>query len=48
MDNSLKNLETDLKNAARNTDPDDKFEETMGEFSQGSKPCPGGGVVKIG
>ena len=35
MDNSLKNLETDLKNAARNSDPDDKFEEAMGHFSQG-------------
>jgi len=34
MDNSLKNLETDLKNAARNSDPDDKFEEAMGHFSQ--------------
>ncbi|XP_023337546.1 protein diaphanous isoform X3 [Eurytemora carolleeae] len=35
MDNSVKNLETDLKNASRgNTDPDDKFEETMGQFSK--------------
>ena len=33
MDNSIKNLETDLKNASRvSTDPDDKFEEAMGTF----------------
>jgi len=33
MDNSIKNLETDLKNASRvSTDPDDKFEEAMGAF----------------
>jgi len=33
MDNSIRNLETDLKNASRvSTDPDDKFEEAMGNF----------------
>ena len=36
MDNALKNLETDLKNAARSAcGPDDRFEEAMGQFSQG-------------
>ena len=34
MDNSIKNLETDLKNSSRtNQDPDDGFEEAMGTFS---------------
>ena len=34
MDNSIKNLETDLKNSSRtNQDPDDRFEEAMGTFS---------------
>ena len=38
MDNSIKNLEMDLKNNARNTtDPDDRFEEAMGQFSKGQK-----------
>ena len=36
MDNSIKNLEMDLQNAARGAlDPDDRFEESMGQFSKG-------------
>ena len=36
MDNSIKNLEMDLQNAARSsTDPDDMFAESMGQFSKG-------------
>ena len=39
MDNNIKNLETDLKNA-RNTDPDDRFEEAMGAFcSEARSQC---------
>jgi len=35
MDNSIKNLEMDLQNNARAaTDPDDKFAESMGQFSK--------------
>jgi len=35
MDNNIKNLETDLKNATRaNADPDDHFETAMGDFSK--------------
>jgi len=35
MDNSIKNLEMDLQNAARSsTDPDDMFAESMGQFSK--------------
>ena len=34
MDNSIRNLETDLKNSSRtNQEPDDKFEDAMGTFS---------------
>ena len=34
MESSIKNLETDLKNASKtNQDPDDRFEEAMGTFS---------------
>ena len=37
MDNSIKNLEVDLQNAARSsTDPDDMFAESMGQFSKGT------------
>merc|ERR1712013_500741 len=39
MDNNIKNLETGLKNA-RNTDPDDRFEEAMGAFcSEARSQC---------
>merc|ERR1719186_1623067 len=35
MDNNIRNLETDLKNANRaNPDPDDHFETAMGDFSK--------------
>ncbi len=36
MDSSIKNLEMDLKNAARapTTEPDDRFAEAMGAFSK--------------
>jgi len=38
MDNSIKNLETDLKNSARTThDRDDKFEECMGSFAKDAR-----------
>ena len=38
MDNSIKNLEMDLQNAARSsTDPDDMFAESMGQFSKGKR-----------
>ena len=41
MDNSIKNLEMDLQNNARAaTDPDDKFAESMGQFSKGKNPTP--------
>ena len=37
-DNSIKNLETDLKNSARTThDRDDKFEECMGSFAKDAR-----------
>jgi len=38
MDNSIKNLETDLKNSARTVqDKDDKFEECMGSFAKDAR-----------
>ena len=38
MDNSIKNLETDLKNSARTIhDKDDKFEECMGSFAKDAR-----------